>query len=282
MKKILIPTDFSRNAWDAIAYTADLFEGIACEIYLLNVYDYSDYATDNIMVPQLDDRLYDTLKSNSEKGLDQIMQRLSFRDPSEEHQYISISRQNNLVDALKDLVELKDIDLIVMGTKGDTDALNKTFGSNTVLVMEKVRSCPVLAIPPETVFLPIKEIVFPTSFKTHFKKRELSYLVDIAKILHAEISVIHILKEEELDDEQLNYKSLLKDCFEGVTYHFHTLENVHIHEATDLFVQIRHAGMIAFINKKHTLFSYLFSKPLVKELGMHAKVPVLALHDFRH
>lgn len=282
MKKVLIPTDFSRNAWDAIVYTADMLEDHPCEIYLLNVYDYSDYATDNIMVPQLDDRLYDTLKLNSEKGLEQIMQRLSFRDLSENHQYISISRQNNLVDAIKDIVELKDIELVVMGTKGDTDALNKTFGSNTVLVMEKVRSCPVLAIPPETTYQPISEIVFPTSFKTHFKMRELAYLIDIAKIVRASISVIHVIKEEELDDEQLNYKNLLEECFEGVDYSFHMLENTHIHEATDLFVQIRNSGMIAFINKKHTLFSYLFTKPLVKELGMHSKVPVLALHDFRN
>ena len=53
----------------------------------------------------------------------------------------------------------------------------------------------------------------------------------------------------------------------------------HINEAVDIFVQARGSDMLAFVNKKHTFFTNLFSKPMVKELGMKSKVPVLALHD---
>ncbi|HAT67935.1 MAG TPA: universal stress protein, partial [Flavobacteriaceae bacterium] len=53
MRKVLIPTDFSRNAWDAIAYAVDLFKNEPCEFYILNVYSLADFATDNLMVPQL-------------------------------------------------------------------------------------------------------------------------------------------------------------------------------------------------------------------------------------
>ena len=38
-KKILIPTDFSKNAWGAISYAIDLFKNEACEFYILNAYD---------------------------------------------------------------------------------------------------------------------------------------------------------------------------------------------------------------------------------------------------
>jgi nucleotide-binding universal stress UspA family protein len=278
-KKILIPTDFSRNAWDAIAYAADLFHKEPCDFYLLNVYDYADYATDNIMVPQLDDQLFETLKINSEKGLEKLLQRLSFRDQSLDHQFITLSQQSNLIDALREVVEIKGIDLIVMGTKGDTDALNKTFGSHTVMVMEKVRSCPVLAIPPTALYTVVEEIVFPTSFKSHYKKMEMDYLVYLAKITNAAVRIVHIIKEESLTEEQRNYKELLEECLESIEFSYHFLESEHINEAVDVFVQSRNSGMIAFINKKHTLFANLFTKPMVKELGMHARVPVLALHD---
>lgn len=278
-KKILIPTDFSRNAWDAIVYATDMLHKESCDFYLLNVYDFADYATDNIMVPQLDDQLFETLKSNSEKGLAKLLQQLSFRDQSPDHQFITLSQQNNLIDALREVVEIKGIDLIVMGTKGDSDALNKTFGSHTVMVMEKVRNCPVLAIPPTALYTVVEEIVFPTGFKSHYKKMEMEYLVYLAKITKSAVRVVHIVKEDALTEEQRNFKELLEECLEGVDFSYHFLESDHINEAVDVFVQSRNSGMIAFINKKHTLFANLFTKPMVKELGMHARVPVLALHD---
>lgn len=279
-KKLLIPTDFSQNAWDAIKYATDLFQKEPCDIYLLNVYDYADYASDNIMVPQFDDNLFENLKGNSEKGLEKILHQLSFRDQSNEHKFITLSQQNNLIDAMAEIVEMKDIDLIVMGTKGDTDALNKTFGSHTVMAMEKVRSCPVLAIPMDTIYTPIEEIVFPTNFKCHYKKRELEYLVYLAKLSKSAIRIVYISKDDVLNEEQLIYKELLEECLDGLEFSFHAIESNHINEAVDVFVQSRNSGMIAFINKKHTLFSNLFAKPMVKELGMHSRVPVLAMHDY--
>jgi len=38
--------------------------------------------------------------------------------------------------------------------------------------------------------------------------------------------------------------------------------------------------MVAFMNRKHSFFSSILSKPLVKELGYHSKVPVLVLKDW--
>ena len=118
--------------------------------------------------------------------------------------------------------------------------------------------------------------------KTHFKKRELDYLIDIAKITNAPIRVLHINEGGDLSEEQLNYKSLLEEYFDVLEFSFHFLESKNINEGVELFIQSRDSGMVAFINKKHTFFSTLFSKPLVKELGLNAKIPILALHDFRN
>jgi nucleotide-binding universal stress UspA family protein len=281
-RKILLPTDFSRNAWDAIAYAVDLFNNEACDFYILNVYNYAGYAMDNIVLAQPDNNYAEAVKEKSMNGLEKILQRLSFRDEGLGHTYYTISKNDNLLDAIREIVELKDIDLVVMGTKGDTDSINVVFGSNTVMVMEKVRSCPVLAVPAGIVYADPSEIVFPTSYKTHFKKRELAYLIDIARITNAPIRVLHVENEKELDETQKNFRKLLEECFEEIECSFHNLEKNDISEAIELFVQSRGSGMIAFINKKHTFFGSIFSRPLVKELGTHSKVPVLALHDFRN
>ena len=281
-KKILIPTDFSRNAWGAISYALELFKNETCDFFILNAYDRISFTLNEITNPSVDKTHLEMIQEESELGLKRISQRISFRDEALAHQYFYLSKGEDLIAAMKDVIEKKDIDLVVMGTKGKTDNRNVAFGSNTVIAMEKIRSCPVLSVPPNVIFKEPNEIVFPTSFRTHFKRRELEHLIEIAKITNAPIRVLHVQKELELDAEQKNYKAMLAEYLDGVTFSFHTLDNASIDVAVQFFVQSRDSDMIAFINKKHTFFSTIFSQPMVKSLGVNSEVPVLAMHDFRN
>ena len=281
-KKILIPTDFSKNAWTALSYALELYKNEKCDFYLLNVFSVNAYATDNMMVPEPGEKSYEAAKKNSEESLEKLLKKLEYRDEYTNHQYFTISTFNALIESIKEIVEKKDIDLIVMGTKGATNAMDVVFGSNTIVTMENVRNCPVLAIPPDIIYQEPREIVFPTSFKTHFKRRELQHLIEIAKITNAPIRILHVATEDELSSNQKENKALLKEYFNGIDYSFHTLNNIDVQTGLNSFVQSRDSDMIAFINKKHNFFNSIFSRPMVKELGSHAKVPVLALHDLRN
>ncbi len=280
-KKILLPTDFSKNAWNAIVYAIELYKNEVCDFYILNVFNSTGYALESMTIPEPGERLYEEAKEKSENGLTKILERLSFRDDNPDHKFFMVSQFNSLLEGIKNLVDKKDIELIVMGTKGDSDATNIIYGNNTVLVMEKMRSCPVLAIPKEACFKTPKEIVFPTDYKTHFKRRELKYLIEIAQISNAAIRILHISDSDELTEEQKNNKQLLEENFEGIEYSFHTLHNVGVRSGLSSFVESRESDMVTFINRKHTFFGSIFSKPMVKNLGYHSKVPVLALHDIK-
>ena len=281
-KKILVSTDFSRNAWGAISYAIDLFKNEPCDFFILNVYETSGYGLEQLMLANPDKLISELAGEQSENELKKISHRISFRDEALEHSYAYLSQENDLISAIKDIVEKKDVDLVVIGTKGSSDTTNIAFGSNAVMVMEKIRNCPVLAIPPNVIFIEPNEIVFPTSFKTHFKKRELSYLVEVARLTNSPIRILHVQKEEKLDEIQKNYKALLEECFEGLAYSFHYLDNADISVALQFFVQSRGSEMIAFVNKKHTFFGSIFSQPLVKTVGVNSKVPLLAMHDLRN
>ncbi|WP_062061490.1 universal stress protein [Aquimarina longa] len=279
-KKILLPTDFSKNAWNAIIYALELYKNETCNFYILNVFNATGYAIDSMMVPESGERLYEEAKEKSEKGLSKLLERLSCRDEKSNHKFFMISQFNGILEAIKDTVKKLDIEMIVMGTKGATNASNLIFGSTTVLTMEKVRDCPVLAIPEKANYKKPKEIVFPTDYRTHFKRRELQYLVEIARITSAVICILHITTDDRLDKEQENNKTLLEESLDGLQYSFHTLHNVTIKGGLSSFVESRESDMITFMNRKHSFFGSIFSTPMVKSLGYHSRVPVLALHDF--
>jgi nucleotide-binding universal stress UspA family protein len=281
-KKILLPTDFSENAWNALIYTSELYKNDEVDFYLLNAFITNNFTLDNMMVPEPGEIWYDEAEANSQDKLQKLLKRIEDIEVPSNHTYFTKAVFNMPLEAVRDFVEDKDIDLVVASTKGETDHVNTVLGSNSIDFMEKIRNCPVFMIPAEVTFEKINEIVFPTSFKTHYKRKELFHLLEIAKNTKAPIRILHINKEDELTEEQNNKKQLLVECFEEVDYSFHFLENAHVQTALNIFVQSRKSGMIAFINKKHSFFGSIFSKPMVKDLGSNAKVPVLALHDLRN
>lgn len=282
-KKILLATDFSKNAWNAIVYALELYKDTECDFYILNAFTASGYLTDSLMVPEPGQGAHDEAKAESQDGLTEVTRMITFREENNsKHNFTTISRFDNLREAIINVVEENDIELVVMGTKGQTNTSNLLFGSNAVDVMEKVRNCPVLVIPEEADSVFPKEIVFPTSYKTHIKRHELNHLVEIAKISKASIKILHISEEDELNEQQLNNQKLIQEYFEGIDYSFHSLSHMEISSAINCFVESRESDMTAFVNKKHTFFGSIFSQPLVKNITYHTKVPVLVMHDLRN
>ena len=81
---------------------------------------------------------------------------------------------------------------------------------------------------------------------------------------------------------QQENKALLEKILEAASFTHHTLYDVDINDGVRCFVQSRQSEMIAIVNKKHNFFGSVFSNPMVKELGKHANVPLLAMHDLRN
>ena len=282
-RKILLPTDFSINAWHAIRYALELYKNEVCAFYILNAFNSKGYFIDSLMVPEPGEGKYEATKLKSEKGLTKVLDMLMFSDDGNpKHSFNTISVFNNPLEAIKSVVEEKDIEIVIMGTRGETNSKSVMYGSNAINVMEKIRNCPVLVVPLKAEHVRPEEIVFPTSYKTHFKRRELNYLIDIAKRCDASIRILHVLEDDELNNKQINNKKLLEEYFNGLDYSFHVMSYMSVPVAINCFVESRESDMVAFINKKHAFFGSILSQPLVKDLGSHSKIPMLVMHDLRN
>ncbi|WP_116219130.1 universal stress protein [Allomuricauda sp. ARW7G5W] len=280
-KRVLLPTDYSKNALNAIRYALDLYKNVQCDFYILNAFQASGYTLDSMMVPEPGERLYDMAKEASEAGMERLMGMVKLHPENPKHRFHTISTFNSLVEAIKNEIAKKDIDVIVMGTKGLTESKARIFGTNTVSVMESIKQCPVIAVPSDYMYVPPKEIAFPTDYKTDFKKSEMTQLVEIAKLHGSKINVIHIDKDKDgkLSKQEETHKQLLQDILEGTDYELHFLSAVKVSKGINLFIESTNCDMIAFMNRKHLFFGSILSNPLVKEIGYDPKIPILELND---
>jgi len=282
MKKICIPTDFSANGQNAIEYAIKLYKKQPCEFFILHSYYLPGFSKDNRFSPEPTNEKLNEVRVRAEKNMDVLKTRACFNAADSKHTFHFLNEFGPFYEALTNLIEREDIALVIMGTRGETDNKNVIIGSNAVNVMEKVRNCPVMVIPSDVSYIPPNEIVFPTSFKTHYKQRELATLIEISNLTHAPIRILHIKKGKNLNERQIENKALLNEILAGTTFTHHTLFNLNLQQGVRCFAQSRASEMIAFINKKHKFFDSIFSHPMVKDLGDHIDVPVLALHDLRN
>jgi nucleotide-binding universal stress UspA family protein len=178
----LLPTDFSKNALNAIEYAFDLYENKTCLFYILNALQDEEYSVGNMMMqPESGSPDYEAAKKASIEGLNELMNLLSKRKKNSKHSCQTLSVYNSLPYAVKETIAKKDIDIVIMGTQGATAAEALLFGTNTMDVMAYVMETPILAIPSGFKFLRPKEIVFPTDFEVVFKRSELAPMVEIER-----------------------------------------------------------------------------------------------------
>jgi len=278
MKKILLLTDFSDNAWNAIFAALKMHEHLACQFYVLNTYEPS-FA--NILGDKSKERLgviYDSLAKNSSIELDKILQYLEVNHTNKNHTFEKLSKSDDIVNAVNEICIEKDIDLIVMGTKGATGAKEIFMGSNTVELIKRVNDYPIFAVPSEHDFKDMDKILFPTEFTRPYTKYELKPLIELATIWNSEISICYVAQEFTLLEEQITNKEILTKRLGNVAHSFQDVElKATVADSIISFAKDTMADIIVLINYKHTFIEKLTHEAVVKKVGFHSKIPLLVL-----
>lgn len=281
MRKILVPTDFSTNAFNALNFALHLFKEDPTTIILLNAFQLYYFTTDSLLVPEPGEPSYDKAQKISESGLSELKNEIETRPDCEAHHFETISSYNSVLKAVEEAIANHNVDYVIMGTKGDNSEEAKLYGSNAVTLIENIKKCPVLIIPEQTPYLDDgrKEIVLATNYKTTYKLGEMSYLKEIAQKYHAAIRILYIKENKQISEEQLENKQLLQEYLKEVVHTFHVLNDIKVLPGIRSFIESRDSNMLVLVDKKHSFLNSIFSKSILKEIGYKPKVPILVLHD---
>lgn len=276
MKKILLPTDFSENSWNAISYALNLFKNETCIFYLLNAYTPVIYHVEYVLVNPAQYGLGDAVRENALKQLDEFKVRISKTFNNPKHTIETIAAFNTLVSEVKELVAKKKIDYVIMGTKGATGATEVLFGSNTVHVFKNV-NCPILAVPAGFNFETPHEILFPTDYEIDYKDHHLKPLTDVISLFNTRVNILHVSQGYDLSEAQEANKNILVEHFEHITHLFHNVKSKDVAEAITEFQLKFRINLLVMINNKHSFFENLFFRSTINQIGFHLNIPFLVI-----
>ncbi|MCF6348670.1 MAG: universal stress protein [Flavobacteriaceae bacterium] len=277
MEKILLPTDFSDNALNAINYALNLYKGENCKFYLLNTYTPIIYNYDYRMSTSgyLGD-VVDVIRENSKEKLDEIEKKLKEKFNNSKHQFETISSFSLLTDKIKDIVDEYAIDLIIMGTKGATGAKEVLFGTNTIHVIKKSK-CPVLAVPDGFFFEEPKEILFPTDYKVDYSDKQIQNFKTIVNAFNSRVHILNVSHGIDLSETQNTNKAILEKLFTAIKHTSYRVDDKPIPQAINEFQKSTYIQLLVMINNKHSFFENLFFKPVINQIGFHLNIPFLVI-----
>ena len=275
MKKILLPTDFSDNSFEAIRYALLVYKDVKCTFYLLHTFNPPVYQTEYLLGSPGQIGLGDVLQETSLLKLEQLKKRLEDQYSNTNHTFIIHTAFNTLLNEITEMTQSENIDMIVMGTTGATGAKEILFGSNTVNVIKKSK-CPVIAIPPKFEYEAPIEILFPTDFEISYPKKEMEPLLLIARQHKSRINVLHVRKTIELNIVQKENKKQLDRLLVNMAI-FHSVADNEIIPAVNQFQEKNKVNLLVMVQNKHSFIEKLFIEPVIKKIGFHITIPFLVI-----
>lgn len=278
MKTILIPTDFSKNAWNAIYFALQFFKELRCTFYFLHAYTPAFYRMDYAIGGPEFSAIPDKDVEASIRGLEMTLKKINTRFGNPKHIYKTISAFNILTDEINEVCDAKEIDLVIMGTQGASGAKELFLGSNTIHVIRKSKA-PVLAIPAEYQYSPIKKILFTVDYQSKYNRDDLYVAIETAKMNNAEITAFHVKDEQELNKEQRDNKAFLALCLEQVPFKLKEEFGTHIPKAILEYLEAHNFDLLVMMKRKHTFFERVLTSQKIDKIGFHVKTPFLVIPD---
>ncbi|MCG2462323.1 universal stress protein [Flavobacteriaceae bacterium F89] len=276
MKKVLVPTDFSENAYNAIRYAIQLYAGQKTTFYLLHTYTPPIFQVEYLFYSPSQVGLGDPYQVRAIKQLRELQERLLHEFDNPEHTFVTRAVFNTLTDEILSMTLNEGIDLVVMGTKGVTGAKEILFGTNTAQVIGKT-TCPVIAVPSGFEFEVPKRILFPTDYEINFDEEQLQQLLNISKNYDSNVDIIHVSAGYDLTNDQGQNKQTLKSVLDKVNHEFHDLPDQGVIEAINLFQTKKKMDLLVMVRNKHTFLERLFVEPVIKKIGININIPFMVL-----
>lgn len=276
MKTILLPTDFSENAWIAMQYALELFKNDTCKFYILHALEPQASApSSGITSKRAYQAIHDSRAKSSQEDLDKVLKQVQEYSNNSRHSFETKLAHGSLTASVQGYSENNNIDVVIVGNKGASAIQKATFGSNAAQLILKL-SCPIIAVPETANANNINEIGFTTDYTIENYGDGLALLKEIALSNEAKLAVVNVVNKNSGPVSDLEAKrNVLEKALKPITPEYYTLTDVSIEMGIHVFSESRKIDMLTLITKKRSFFEKLTTRSHSKAISHNLDVPLL-------
>jgi nucleotide-binding universal stress UspA family protein len=277
MKRILFPTDFSKNATNAFVHALEFAKIVQGELILLHSFELpivnNQFFPENYMViyESIELAQFDMFKAEipklraiaTERGLEHI--RMS-------HRLMDGGLHFNIEKSIKE----DKIDYVIMGTEGATGWTTFFSDTNTGIVLTDI-DVPLLSIPANAVYKKMENIGFTTRFRSK-DKDALKKVLKIAKKANAVVKCLYVKTSESDVSKEMIREWEKEFAADAITITFSIIYSDDVKESILDFIVTKDIDVLTMLTYKRGFFEGIFNPSLTKKAANTFDIPILAIH----
>jgi len=276
MKVIVVPTDFTITAANAVLYAAELALAYKAKLMLIHVCAVSG------VTPILWERSPAQLEieADARVGMDNLTKRIRdrFMGVVMVESYVG---WGNPKSKIKDFVHDNHADLVVMGVR-ETNFLtsNPNWDESSVKSIYRNVGCPVLAVKHKSNFRSIRKVLLAYDGEVELSRETSNMLNTFSKRFNAQLKVITVITGDE--NEQIitaEAKAHLNKALAEITFEF---EAVH---GKDVLGEIQQKGkewnadLLIMLPHQHNVVTGIFQHHQSEKMVFDSQIPVLTMYS---
>lgn len=269
MKRLLVPTDFSPQAENALKVAAKMATKHGSEIYILHTLELPLHLANAADPNSLPEPLF--FIKLAEKHFLEILEQPYLQDIVIHEAY----GHDEIYTDINEAVKMNDIDLVVMGSHGVSGFKEMFIGSNTEKVV-RTSKIPVLVIKSEQKDFKINNFVFATDFSKE-SREPLMEAQRFAGDVGAKMHLLYIntpggFKTTEQINKMMNN---LVNKIDDDNYTLNIYNDTSVEKGILNFAKDTQANLIGMSTHGRKGLSHFFNGSISEDLVNHAILPVI-------
>lgn len=276
MKTILVATDFSPIADNAINYSVEMAKITKAKIIFMHVYHMPVITSEVPVVLPTADEIEEDCMIDLKKTVAKLQS-----ENNNELDITCLCKYGLAVDEIKEFTSENKIDLLVLGMRGTGFLGEKLIGSVTTSLMRKVK-CPLLVVDEHVKFRGIKKIALASDYKEIKNTSAFEPLKEIVRIFNSHVYIVNVVRQKaELvhTTEEAAFGIKLGHSLEDIEHTFHYAENGNVVEGINQYVSDHDIDLVVMIPRKHSVIENIFKEPHTKRMAFHTRIPLLILNE---
>jgi len=271
MKTIIVPTGFTAASSNAVQFAVDMAVQIQSAVLLLHVYQLP-VAISELPVSF---ETIDQVKQTAEDRLAALKKEIEATAPPGVV-ITTEARPGNIADELHLLCNAIHPFAVVMACSRAGKLERILFGSASLSAIHHLE-VPVVLVPPEAKFQPVKRIGLAYDFD-HYVDAPPQEIRAIVREFNAELHVLNVHQSAGHINENRLHTFLLHKTIADLHPQYHVIDRKNVEEGLKELVQQYQIDIMIIIPRRHPLLQAMFRTSHSDQMALQTNIPLMAIH----
>lgn len=289
MKKILIPVDFSEYTWSTIDFAIRMSENMRSEIRLIHSFDDPFVDKDISATPfqneisSQTEALIHKMEKDAKDAMEALLIKVKAALQNREKDSIIISSKvvrGFVSDEILREAKLWHPHILLMGSRGHARVEKLVFGTITQSIVKNANA-PVLALPADYTFTPMKQILYATNFHD-YDVYAIGKLINLFQDTTYKLHITHFNIDEDIENDEekmLQLHQKVEQDHRSANISFEILNEESLNTAFSEYVSNNKIDLIAITARRMSKWQSIFTKRRSAQLLNQINIPLLVFHE---